>query len=281
MVQATGQPLLKSETKTVIEVGGETATFTQAELKDMKYNFDTGISIIGFLDKEKFDPFSWYRSPGYFIYPDDERISGSKDIFTSLLRRCDARKVVAEVILTACKNLVKIVWLCELFFSSPQKIALVKFVLTRGANPKIGCLLPCIEKHSKSVISFPQGFFLAVIPFSGKRLSRFVHLIVLSLCIHGNCSDRDGLILFAGDIRELEIPEHAPASQTLVDRMETLVKRLTQKNFDVSQAHNPYLHAVWKEIENAALNLPRDDEEFLDFTRKSCILRIFGYLCRY
>ena len=85
-------------------------------------------------------------------------------------------------------------------------------------------------------------------------------------------------ILFTGDIRELDVPEHPSASQTLVDKMETLVKKLTQKNFDVNQAHNPYLHAVWKEIENAALNLPRDDEEFLDFTRKCYACKSIGNL---
>lgn len=86
-------PVLKSEQVSVVSIQGENAVFTKDELKSTKYAHETGITILAFLDEAKFDQFKWFRSGGYFLYPDEDKWSGSKDFFACLLRRCLVLKV--------------------------------------------------------------------------------------------------------------------------------------------------------------------------------------------
>ena len=84
---------MKSEVTKSITVRGETVEFTQQELKDLKYKFDSGIKVLRYVDREDYDTFGEFRSSGYFIYPDEEAAGGSKDLFTSLLKGCVRKKV--------------------------------------------------------------------------------------------------------------------------------------------------------------------------------------------
>ncbi|CAG7834669.1 unnamed protein product, partial [Allacma fusca] len=210
--QSTGLPVLKAEVKKYIEVAGEEAEFTSLEVKDWKYNFESGIFLVGFLDEAQLDPFGWFRSGGYFLYPDEDRITGSTDLFTSLLRRCDELK----------------------------KVVLVRFVKNRGQDPKLGCLIPSVQGNLKFGPTFPQGFHLIVLPF-------------------------------ADEIRHHNVEERPEASPDMVELMEVVVKKLTQKNFNVMDVPNPELYYKWKDIESSALNLPSDNEEFVDFTKPNVL----------
>jgi hypothetical protein len=81
----------------MVEVQGEKAVFTPQEIKDIKYSVgSTGLKLLGFLNAEAFDSFKWYRSPGYFLYPDEDSIEGSKDLFSTLAKRCHALKVMGK-----------------------------------------------------------------------------------------------------------------------------------------------------------------------------------------
>lgn len=86
-------PVLKSEERKMVSVQGETAVFTAQEMKEIKIVGEPGLKILGYINSRDFDPLIWYRSPGYFLYPDEERIVGSKDLFTTLLKRCHALEV--------------------------------------------------------------------------------------------------------------------------------------------------------------------------------------------
>lgn len=103
-------PVLKSEERRMVEVQGEQIVFTKDELKQAKQFNERGMHLIGFLDgncvtnlnaagessdesASGFNHFTWYRSPGYFIYPDEERVTGSRDLFAALLKRCHALNV--------------------------------------------------------------------------------------------------------------------------------------------------------------------------------------------
>lgn len=88
-------PVLKSEERKVATVQGENAVFTKDELKQAKQTYEPGLTLVGFFNQGDFNHFSWYRSPPYFIYPDEERITGSKDLFVALLKRCHSLKVFA------------------------------------------------------------------------------------------------------------------------------------------------------------------------------------------
>ena len=105
-------PVLKSEERKMIQIRGEKAVFTKEEIKQVKQVHEKGMQILGFLngglfgsnptheneggnseEVTEFNPFFWYRSPGYFIYPDEEQITGSRDLFIALLKRCHALNV--------------------------------------------------------------------------------------------------------------------------------------------------------------------------------------------
>lgn len=86
-------PVLKSEDRKMAMIQGEKAIFTSEEIKQAKQGFERGVKLIGFMDTSDFNHFSWYRSGGYFLYPDEELITGSRDLFVALLKRCYSLKV--------------------------------------------------------------------------------------------------------------------------------------------------------------------------------------------
>jgi hypothetical protein len=71
---------------------------------------------------------------------------------------------------------------------------------------------------------------------------------------------------FADEIRHHEV-ESREATPEMVRLMEKIVNALTQKNFNVMDLQNPELYYKWKDIESSALNLPKDQEQFLDYTK--------------
>lgn len=85
--------MLKSEQTKVASVMGETIRVDQQEGVISDDSQQTGIFLLGFIPREKFDEFLSFRSDGYFIYPDEERVTGSTDLFATLLRRCSALDV--------------------------------------------------------------------------------------------------------------------------------------------------------------------------------------------
>ena len=86
--------VLKSEELKMIDIKGESAVFTPGELKNVVLRNETGIKILGFINRDSFDPFTSFRSDGYFVYPDEERVTGSTELFTTFLRRCHVLQVI-------------------------------------------------------------------------------------------------------------------------------------------------------------------------------------------
>ncbi|ODN06020.1 X-ray repair cross-complementing protein 5 [Orchesella cincta] len=202
----TGMPVLKSEEKKMLVVGGEKVVFDKVEIKQVKYVYESGVSLICFLNKQNFDQFKWFRSSGYFIHPDEERIAGSKDLFVALLKRCH----------------------------SLEKIALVKVVLTRGRSPKLMCLVPSLGDPM-----FPQGFHAFPIPFSD-------------------------------EMRKYDLEFSNAPTPALVELMEKVIKKVTNKTFDVLDVYNPLLQYRWREIERIALDLSEaEQDDFIDLTDPS------------
>jgi ATP-dependent DNA helicase 2 subunit 1 len=134
----TGATILKSEEVSVVEMKGEQVIFRPDELKSVKYIYEPGIKLLGFLDQSDLDHFAWFHSDGYFLYPDEDRWNGSKDFFTALLRRCHALK----------------------------KVAIVKMVISRGRTPRLGCLIPTIDETIGQNQKLPEGFQLFKLPFA-------------------------------------------------------------------------------------------------------------------
>ncbi|CAL8106848.1 unnamed protein product [Orchesella dallaii] len=199
----TGMPVLKSEERKMIAVRGEKVVLTNEEVKQVKYVHEPGVKLVCFLNKQNFNQFNWYKSPGYFMYPDEERITGSKDLFVALLKRCH----------------------------SLEKVALVKAVLSRGKSPKLICLIPSLGDPM-----FPQGFHAFPIPFSD-------------------------------EMRKLDLEFKTKPTPELVDLMEKVIKKVTNRSFDVLEVYNPKLQFRWRELERIALDLSEEEQdEFLDLT---------------
>ena len=91
----TGAPLLPSEINKYQEYGGERITMTQEEVKSIvSLDGNVGLRLIGFkpIDSLKF---GHYVRSGYFIYPEEKVIKGSRTIFAALLIKCLEKKVMA------------------------------------------------------------------------------------------------------------------------------------------------------------------------------------------
>jgi len=102
--QDTGVPILKSEERKVMQVSGERAVFTPQEIKSVKDVYKSGFKVLGYMDVAKLDYLKWFRSDGYFLYPDNDQIEGSQKLFTALLKRCHALQVFGYLLPTSHKN---------------------------------------------------------------------------------------------------------------------------------------------------------------------------------
>ncbi|XP_065071945.1 X-ray repair cross-complementing protein 6-like [Rhopilema esculentum] len=90
----TGQELMPTDIKYARKFGGEKVLFEKNEVEEMKTFGEPGLHLLGFKSKDLMKPY-YYVKPGQFIFPDEKVISGSKLIFTALLKRCLAKNVVA------------------------------------------------------------------------------------------------------------------------------------------------------------------------------------------
>ena len=91
----TGAPLLPSDIDLYQEYGERKIRFTPDEVKSiMAMDIKPGLKLFGFKPLEELK-FCRYVRPCHFIYPDDLRIQGSRNLFSALLQRCLARSVMA------------------------------------------------------------------------------------------------------------------------------------------------------------------------------------------
>jgi len=69
------------------------------------------------------------------------------------------------------------------------------------------------------------------------------------------------------EIRKYDMEPNTMTTPELVSLMEKVIKKLTNKNFDVLDVKNPSLHSKWKSLEEEALEEQFEDtEEFFDFS---------------
>ena len=100
----TGAPLLPSDIDMYQEYGGRRIRFTPDEVKSMMaMDMKLGLKLVGFKPLEDLK-FSHYVQPCNFIYPDDQRIKGSRILFSALLQRCLARSVMPICTLKASER---------------------------------------------------------------------------------------------------------------------------------------------------------------------------------
>lgn len=95
--QNTGAPMLPSDISKFMEYGGKRIKFTQDEVRATQKSLmdgTSGLKLIAFKQRSDLKWCDFVRSSN-FIYPDDNMVKGSRNLFSALLIKCLERDVVA------------------------------------------------------------------------------------------------------------------------------------------------------------------------------------------
>lgn len=134
----TARTVQKSEIRKAFKYGGESISFTEEELKAIKYFGDPVVRIIGFKPMEMLPIWAAYRPP-YFMYPSETDYVGSTRVFSALQQK-----------------LLK-----------SQKFALCWFVARRNASPTLAAVYAGAEKlDDKGEQEMPPGLWIHPLPFA-------------------------------------------------------------------------------------------------------------------
>jgi ATP-dependent DNA helicase 2 subunit 1 len=136
---ASGAPLLYSDISKYQEYGGKKIKFTQDETKNVVLmEGEVGLQLCGFKPRSFLKWGQFVRS-GYFLYPEENTIRGSRQLFAALLIKCLEREVVAICTYKPRHN------------SGPSFVALVP---------------QAEEKDADGMQVNPSGFHLQFLPFA-------------------------------------------------------------------------------------------------------------------
>lgn len=134
----TGATLDASSVETYLPINDFTRIpFTAEELQTIKQSRGAGLSLLYFASKSVITPELNIASP-YFMFPDEKKVQGSTSLFAALVRDLSQRGLVA----------------------------IVQFVRTAAAMPRIAALIPQMETLSEEGIQLlPLGMNLVMLPF--------------------------------------------------------------------------------------------------------------------
>ncbi|KAI8984187.1 SPOC like C-terminal domain-containing protein [Mycotypha africana] len=134
----TGDYLLPTDIQFSYEYGGEDIVFSREELEQIKTVKQPGIYVLGYRDISALKMYHQLTHP-YFLYPDETQYTGSRKVFTTLLKCLSKKKKMA---------------ICN---------------LTRRVNTmsRLAALLPQIERiDSTGNVIDPAGFQVIILPFA-------------------------------------------------------------------------------------------------------------------
>eukprot|EP00794_Sanderia_malayensis_P005227 gene5227-5884_t len=134
----TKQELMPTDIKYSQDFGGTKIKFEKNEVQTIGSLVDTGLHLLGFKPKSSIKPY-YYVKPGQFVYPNDNAVSGSKSLFSALLKRCLARDVVP----------------------------ICMYMQRTGGTPRLAALMPQKEQLDEHGLQLkPAGFCLTFLPYS-------------------------------------------------------------------------------------------------------------------
>ena len=135
----TGATLDASKVETYLPINDfARIPFTTEELQSIKQSRGTGLTLLYFAPTSVLTPELNISSP-YFIFPDERRVQGSTALFAALITDLAKKKLVA----------------------------IVQFVRTTAATPRIAALIPQMETLSEDGIQLlPMGMNLVLLPFN-------------------------------------------------------------------------------------------------------------------
>ena len=138
----TGAPILPSDIAKFLEYAKTRVSFTQDEIRGMqKATMDGfyGLRLVAFRPSESFPWGASFVRSSHFLYPDEESIKGSRNMFAALHQRCLQRKVYA---------------LCSY---KPREASIPSFVALHAQTEEI---------DATGAQKSPQGFLMYYNPFS-------------------------------------------------------------------------------------------------------------------
>ncbi|XP_043199583.1 X-ray repair cross-complementing protein 6-like isoform X2 [Amphibalanus amphitrite] len=135
--ESTSKPLLRSEIDYTLTYGGQKIAFNSDEVREMRTICEPGLVLLGFRPATTLDGLQ-HVQPASFVYPEEARVKGSRQLFTALLRRCEERRLVA---------------ICRL-------------VSRRNDTPHLVALQPQMERTEGGVQIAPPGFHVIFLPFA-------------------------------------------------------------------------------------------------------------------
>ncbi|KAK0355099.1 ATP-dependent DNA helicase II subunit 1 [Friedmanniomyces endolithicus] len=134
----TARTVEKAEVRRAYKFGGETVSFSDAELAKIKNFGDPVIRIIGFKPLSMLPVWAQPKQ-NYFIYPSEEDFVGSTRVFSAL-----HQKLLRD-----------------------QKMAIAWFIARRNANPTLIALIPGREQRSDGGEQImPPGLWIKHLPFA-------------------------------------------------------------------------------------------------------------------
>ncbi|XP_065209392.1 X-ray repair cross-complementing protein 6 [Planococcus citri] len=133
----TGERLLKSDLNKCVEVGSKSISFNTEELNKLQMSGKRGLTLLGFKSLAYLQPEHHLKEPS-FIYPNDELVKGSTNVFAALLKKCLEK----------------------------QKFALCYYVTREQGRSNLIALVPQPEKCEGNVQIMPAGFHLIYLPYA-------------------------------------------------------------------------------------------------------------------
>jgi ATP-dependent DNA helicase 2 subunit 1 len=129
--EETGAELYPNQIGTYMPFGGEKIVLSKDEVSDIKKFDDPSLVLMGFKPYSRLKEYHNYRT-SYFLYPDDEKIEGSSQVFHSLIETLLAK----------------------------DKIAIVRFIPKKASEVSFAALLPQREEYDEDANQRPPGFNL-------------------------------------------------------------------------------------------------------------------------
>ncbi|KAH9491851.1 X-ray repair cross-complementing protein 6 [Bulinus truncatus] len=134
----TGAVFMPQDLKKAQTYGGRKICFENDEVTEMKKFGESGLYLMGFKPAASLKKY-FHVKPAQFIYPDENKTTGSTTLFTALLKKCLEREVVP----------------------------VCKYIPGNNLPPRFVTLLPQkeeIDEHKVQVS--PPGFHVIFLPFS-------------------------------------------------------------------------------------------------------------------
>jgi len=137
LCEETGAILEPKDIGTHFELGGEKVFFKKNDVNEIKKFDEPSMKLMGFKPRSRVKAYHNIRS-SYFLYPDDERVSGSSQVVDAMIKQMIAK----------------------------DKIAIVRFVPRATSAVRFCALFPQKESFDEDNFQTPPGFNLIFLPYA-------------------------------------------------------------------------------------------------------------------